>query len=132
MTLDATGAPQTVTLRWQATAAIQHDYTVFVQVLDADGGVVAQVDRPPQDGSFPTSTWRRGDVIDDVVTLPSPGGEWQQVIVGLYDASGTVLPVVEPVAGGLCDVAHAVESARPLQLRLRRLGNRLYDLVAST
>ena len=39
-------------------------------------------------------------MIDDVVRLPVPDGEWQQVIVGLYDARGTVLAVVEPVAGG--------------------------------
>ena len=99
MTLDAQDATQTVTLRWQTTATIQRDYTVFVQALDADRRVVAQTDRPPQGGAYPTSTWRRGDSIDDVVTLPSSDGDWRQVIVGLYDASGTVLPVVAPVVG---------------------------------
>ncbi len=99
VTLDAQDAPQTVTLRWQTTATIQRDYTVFVQALDADRRVVAQTDRPPQGGAYPTSTWRRGDSIDDVVTLPSSDGDWRQVIVGLYDASGTVLPVVAPVVG---------------------------------
>jgi hypothetical protein len=102
---DAHGAPQTVRLRWRAAAAIQRDYTVFVQVLDAANLVVAQMDRPPQQGAYPTSTWRRGDVIDDTITLPLPSGEWRRVIVGLYDAGGTVLPVLEPVAGDYVTLA---------------------------
>ena len=51
-------------------------------------------------GQSPTSTWRQGDVIEDVIDLPLPTGEWVQLIVGLYDQSGQVLEVVEPAVQG--------------------------------
>jgi hypothetical protein len=94
--LDDQGVPQRVMLRWQAEQVVQQDYTVFVQLLDANNQVVAQVDRQPQQGQWPTSTWREGDGIEDEVDLPPPTGQWSQLIVGLYDQSATVLPMAEP------------------------------------
>ena len=99
-TMNAQSLPQSVTLRWQASQVIHQDYTVFVQALDRENQVIAQVDRPPQRGQSPTSTWRQGDVIEDVIDLPLPTGEWVQLIVGLYDQSGQVLEVVEPSVQG--------------------------------
>jgi 4-amino-4-deoxy-L-arabinose transferase-like glycosyltransferase len=99
-TMNAQSLPQSVTLHWQASQIIHQDYTVFVQVLDRTNQVIAQVDRSPQQGQSPTSTWRKGDGIEDVINLPPPTGKWQQVIVGLYDQSGQVLEVVEPSVQG--------------------------------
>lgn len=96
VTLDAAGVPQAVTLRWQASQVLHRDYTVFVQLLDAANQVVAQVDRQPQAGQWPTSTWRSGDVIEEKITLPPSTGVWSQLIVGLYDANGVRLEMVEP------------------------------------
>jgi 4-amino-4-deoxy-L-arabinose transferase-like glycosyltransferase len=89
----ATGAPAAVTLTWQATNAIQTDYTAFVQVLDQANQVVAQLDRPPLPGQAPTSTWREGEIFTDRFVLDAPPADWQRLIVGFYDASGTRLPL---------------------------------------
>ena len=43
---------------WHAQQPVHTAYTVFLQALDAQGNVVAQVDQEPQGGRYPTSTWR--------------------------------------------------------------------------
>ena len=92
---DTQGLPTGITLTWAPTATIQSDYTVFVQVLDATNNILAQVDSEPQGGSYPTSTWRAGDVITDTVTWPGEADTigWARVIVGLYGADGKRLPL---------------------------------------
>ncbi len=47
-------------LKWHAQQPVHTAYTVFLQALDAQGKVVAQVDQEPQGGRYPTSTWRAG------------------------------------------------------------------------
>jgi hypothetical protein len=94
----ANGAPQTVQVRWQSTARVSTDYTVFVQVLDANHQVLAQVDTPPQAGHTPTSTWLVGEVIEDHYALPPFSGEWQRLIIGLYNAQGQRPPLANPAA----------------------------------
>ena len=108
VTVDSQGVPSQVTLRWQASQVLHQDYTVFVQLLDANNQVVAQVDSQPQQGQWPTSTWRSGDVIEEGIELPPPTGAWAQLIVGLYDASGTVLRVIEPSEEGYFTLQRAV------------------------
>jgi hypothetical protein len=95
----STGAPAGVSLTWAPSATIQADYTVFVQVLDAQDNVLAQVDSPPQGGSYPTSTWRAGDVITDTLAWEGNVGAWERVIVGLYGADG----IRVPLSGGVGD-----------------------------
>ncbi len=83
-----------VRLYWQAdsnlgTNGIEHDYTVFVQVLDANGHLVAQHDGVPMEGNAPTTTWAPSEVIEDlhILALPpnlTPGT--YSVIAGLYDS----------------------------------------------
>jgi len=53
-----------VRLRWQTTAAVATDYTVFVHLLDGER-VLAQSDNYPAGGYYPTSWWRPGDVVLD-------------------------------------------------------------------
>jgi 4-amino-4-deoxy-L-arabinose transferase-like glycosyltransferase len=85
-----------LTLTWQATGTPSQDYTVFVQLLDANREWVAGADAPPVNNFYPTSLWQRGDVVDDThwLTIPAdlePGN--YPVLVGLYDpVSGTRLP----------------------------------------
>lgn len=83
-----TNVPLAVAVEWQAAAVIHTDYTVFVQVLDETGQLVAQVDQRPQEGAYPTSTWRRGDVIADHYRFVTAPPRWQRIILGLYDAQG--------------------------------------------
>jgi hypothetical protein len=75
-------------------------YTVFVQLLNPAGQVVAQVDQQPLAGTAPTTTWLPGEIITDPYTLAlsaevSPGV--YRLIAGMYNAAtGQRLPV----AGG--------------------------------
>ncbi|MEM6527968.1 MAG: hypothetical protein AAF653_06715, partial [Chloroflexota bacterium] len=85
-----------VTLVWQAaeSAPANTDYTVFVQVVDAAGQLLAQSDSPPAAGNRPTSGWRPGEIILDTHTLPINTGmtvDEATLIAGLYDSSGTRL-----------------------------------------
>jgi hypothetical protein len=104
---DTQGVPQRVMLRWQASQTLHINYTVSVQLLTADNFVIAQMDRQPLDGEWPTSTWRSGDVVEDIIELPSPTGAWSQLIVGLYAQDGTVLEVMEPSAQPYFTLARA-------------------------
>lgn len=54
-----------LTLTWQALARMSEDYTVFVQVLDQQDRIVGQVDAWPQQGTFPTSGWAPGEIVED-------------------------------------------------------------------
>ncbi len=102
---DARGLPTAVTLTWAPTATLQSDYTVFVQVLDADNNILVQVDSQPQGGSYPTSTWRAGDVITDTLTWQGDTARWDRVILGLYGADGTRLQLQN--GSDYLEVAHA-------------------------
>lgn len=88
-----------VELVWRATQPPRQDYTVFLQLL-GPGGVVAQVDSPPQAGFAPTSGWQAGERVADrhLLYLPAtlPPGDYA-LIAGMYDATGARLSLV---AGG--------------------------------
>lgn len=64
MTLTPGGALD-VTLTWQALADLDENYTVFVQVLDAQDRIVGQVDSWPVQGTRPTSQWAPGETVSD-------------------------------------------------------------------
>ena len=86
-----------VTLYWQSLIEVDHNYTIFVQLLNADWRVVAQQDRQPLAGEAPTSTWLQGEFLSDAYHLHLPAdlspGEYR-VIAGMYEASsGQRLPV---------------------------------------
>ncbi len=74
-----------LTLYWQVESALDGDYHVFAQLLDADGQVVGQADGVPLGGQSPTSIWRSGDRLRDrrlFSALPGPGFS---LLLGLYD-----------------------------------------------
>ncbi|MEZ4590700.1 MAG: DUF2723 domain-containing protein [Chloroflexota bacterium] len=76
-----------LTLTWQALAPLAENYTVFVQVLDANDQIVGQIDSWPVQGTYPTSQWSPGETIADrhQVQLAGelPAGEYR-VAVGFY------------------------------------------------
>jgi hypothetical protein len=76
-----------VTLTWQALAPLAEDYTVFVQVLDANDQLVGQIDSWPVQGTFPTSQWTLGEPVTDHYQVPLaselPDGPYR-VQVGFY------------------------------------------------
>jgi hypothetical protein len=86
-----------VTLDWSADHPLKQDYTVFVQLLNGDGKLVAQSDGWPANGLLPTSSWLPGELVRDEhrLTLKPdlPTGTYH-VIAGLYLLStGQRLPV---------------------------------------
>jgi hypothetical protein len=54
-----------VVIHWQSLAPMGEDYTVFVQVLDAQDRIVGQVDAWPRQGTYPTSQWSPGETVRD-------------------------------------------------------------------
>jgi hypothetical protein len=94
------GAVLSIDLIWKALAPTEHDWTVFLHLLDAQGEIVAQRDTRPFDGLFPTPTWQAGEVLVDRHPLPLPAhlptGAYT-LRIGLYDAGGRA-PVSGPHA----------------------------------
>jgi len=74
-------------LYWQARATMDKDYIVFVHLLDEGGNLRVQQDCQPQRGDYPTSLWRRGEVIWDghEIALPPdlPAGTYR-LVAGMY------------------------------------------------
>jgi hypothetical protein len=92
------GATQTVTLTWRAAAPVPGRYTVFLHLLGPTGAPVAQGDREPWAGAYPTDAWLPGAPAADTYTLALPPdlppGDYQ-LVVGLYDPlTGARLPLL--------------------------------------
>lgn len=102
-TIEAAPDHLTVTPSWGALVSPARDYTVFLQMIDAQGRRVAGVDVPPAGvGGSPTSTWQAGQQMAVPLPLPLPpdlpAGAYE-IVIGLYDASsGERLPVSGGVA----------------------------------
>lgn len=76
-----------LTLHWTALAPLNEDYTLFLQVLDANDRLVGQVDAWPLQGTLPTSQWQPGQPISDPYTIQLdsdlPPGDYR-LLVGWY------------------------------------------------
>ena len=69
-----------VFLYWQATQPISRSYKVFVQILNADGRLIAQDDSVPVSWIYPTDAWEVGEIIVDFHRIALP----TDVISGTY------------------------------------------------
>jgi hypothetical protein len=99
----APGQAVDVTLYWRAETPINFDYTVFVQLLGADGNIYGQDDAQPVNGLLPTSQWTGGEVVADPhrfsVAPDAPPGDYR-LMVGMYRwDTGQRLPVVDDTTG---------------------------------
>jgi hypothetical protein len=89
-----------VTLVWQAgDAPTETAYTVFVQLLNSEGRLIAQSDSQPAKGQRPTTGWRSGETIVDPHDLTfndlAARGE-ATLIAGMYDPlTGQRIPVAD-------------------------------------
>jgi hypothetical protein len=93
------GATVQAQLYWQAQRTIHTDYTAFAHLLGPDGKLVAQQDKQPLDGFFPTSRWLPGQTVMDTyqfqVPAAAPPGEYT-LQVGLYElANGQRLSITQ-------------------------------------
>ncbi len=77
-----------IKVAWQAQTSHLPDYTVFVQLLNAETHErLAGIDTPPQKGEWPTSRWVKGEVVVDEYLVAIPPGlsaGFYDIIVGLY------------------------------------------------
>lgn len=82
------GGELLVALEWQSLRRVDHDYQVFVHLLNAQDEKLAQRDGQPVLWLRPTSTWQPGEKIVDRygLLLPDdlPPGQYR-IAVGLYD-----------------------------------------------
>lgn len=83
-------------LYWQAEDKIETSYNVFTHLVDQEDRLWGQQDSTPQQGKAPTTSWLRGEVIEDRYTIPvaadTPSGTYH-LAVGLYDPeTGLRLP----------------------------------------
>jgi len=76
-----------LSLTWQCLQRMHEDYTVFVHILDEQQRIWGQEDIGPVHGTYPTSQWREGEIIEDIhsvrLSYEAPPGEYQ-IEVGLY------------------------------------------------
>jgi hypothetical protein len=82
---------------WQALAPPAANYTLFLQLLDAEGRVAAQRDVPLLSGGAPGGAWQLGQQAETRVGIALPAGSAPgdyRLIAGLYDPqTGQRMPV---------------------------------------
>jgi hypothetical protein len=88
-----------LSLTWQCLQRMAEDYTVFVHVLDKEQHIWGQEDVWPVHGTYPTSQWKEGEIIEDThsvrLSYDAPPGEYQ-IEIGLYLLSTMArLPVLD-------------------------------------
>jgi hypothetical protein len=83
------GQPFWLTLFWQATTDVNHDYVVLLRLLADEGSEVAYwLGRPVRSG-YPTQEWQRGQIVQDPWRLDIPpdiSPERYQLEIALFDA----------------------------------------------
>lgn len=81
------GGALTLVLYWESLALLDVDYTIFVHLRDSNNVSRVGADHQPYEGAAPTTRWKVGAVIKDVVKIDIPAdlppGEYQ-VAVGMY------------------------------------------------
>ena len=101
------GTELPVTLTWQSLAPLDHDYTVFIQILNDQDHIVGQVDAWPLQGTLPTSQWQPGQTITDphLVRLADdlPPGNYRLQVGWYLLATLQRLPVLDSNATPMDD-----------------------------
>jgi len=104
------GGTLDVALTWHVLEQLDAEYLVFIHLVDADGNIIAESNVPPQAGSFPTTSWVRGDWIEHTQQLPLSGvapGTYL-LYAGLWDPDANrTLPVVDD-EGNVSNWRHAI------------------------
>jgi hypothetical protein len=90
-----------VQLTWQTRQTINRDLTLFLHLVDETGALVAQLDRRPFYGRFPTAVWAPGEQLTDQYDIPLPDdlpvGAYS-LRLGFYDLYGSNgrIPIIDP------------------------------------
>jgi hypothetical protein len=97
----APGEPLPVEFTWLALTQPQTDYTLFVQLLNIAGQVVAQTNSPSQGGYAPTTGWQpdREIISRHALLLPPanelPSGDYRLIAGWFNPATGQRLTLVQ-------------------------------------
>ncbi|NJN54729.1 MAG: hypothetical protein HC804_08235, partial [Anaerolineae bacterium] len=98
-TVLSAGGSLEVQFNWLALADMAADYTLFLQVVDAQDRIVGQVDSWPVQGTRPTSGWQPGETIPDSYTIPlspeMPPGDYRLLVGWYLLADGRRLPLLD-------------------------------------
>jgi len=74
-------------LFWNVLSPLSDRLTQFVHIRNEKGETIAQADFEPLNGEYPTTLWKQGETVVDVVDIPIsadlPSGEYR-VLAGLY------------------------------------------------
>lgn len=84
------GQTATLRVRWAASGPASTSYTVFAHMLDDGGELLAQGDKAPLAGAYPTHFWGAGEVISDEHVFEIPGDAQagpSSVLLGFYRPS---------------------------------------------
>jgi hypothetical protein len=84
-----------LTIYWQAQRRMDTSYKFFVHLINpVTGDIIAQDDAVPRRWTYPTTEWKRDEVVQDTISLPLDGGPGQyHLMVGFYDpGTGERLP----------------------------------------
>ncbi len=96
---EGAGETMKLTLVWQCLRKMERDYTVFVQALDENDKIWGQADAEPVYGTYPTSQWKEGEIIEDVHELQMQKRAPRQrfsVQIGMYHLETMArLPVLD-------------------------------------
>jgi hypothetical protein len=91
-----------LTLYWRSLDFAETNYTVFVHVVGPDQVIRGQWDSTPIHGSYPTSGWIPGEIIEDRYEVPmeKKAPAWKyDIFVGMYDPlTGERLSIYSPKA----------------------------------
>lgn len=83
------GQPMRVALYFRALDTMSVDYSVFVHLEDPDGRMPrSNFDHVPTGGKYPTSQWKKGDLVRDEFTVYLAAGAEARsanLLVGLWD-----------------------------------------------
>lgn len=103
------GDAMQIGLTWRALETPAANYSVFLQLLDADSKVKAQRDRWPGDGMYPTTGWVPGEVVADNIALrlDVPAGHYR-LIAGLYRNDVDGFPRLSGPGGDFANLAEVV------------------------
>ena len=76
-----------LSLTWQGLQRMDEDYTVFVHILDEQQRIWGQEDVWPVHGTYPTSQWKEGEIVEDIhsvrLSYEAPPDKYQ-IEVGFY------------------------------------------------
>lgn len=108
------GGSLLLSLEWLAREPLAARYSVFVQLLNADGTLALQRDGEPAGGTRPTTTWQAGERVSDhhalLIPRDFPPGTYS-LIVGVYPGGAPAARLTLPDGGDALTILEPLVAA---------------------